>query len=294
MNRQTPEFDQRIADWLEVDPTIAPPDVMATVRAALPSIPQARRGLPAPGRFPLMTALSRTTGIAAVALVAVVGAGGLLYLNSRAPGDPGQLGPGPTPTLAATPAASPLAATEAPTARPIRMQVQGDAASWTAVVPPGWSPGSPSHLTPSQGAAGPSGIAVAATGAVNVPSDPCDGVGEVSDATSPADVVADLEAREDLTVSNPIVAELGGYSGLQVNVEVPADIIARCGTDFYIVFAEPDGSGFYAQGPSNRMRIWVLDVEGRPVVFFLQSFAATPAADVAAAQRIVDSIVIAP
>ena len=98
MNRQTPEFDQRIADWLEVDPTKAPPDVMATVRAALPSIPQARRGLFAPGRFPLMPALSRATAVAAVALVAVVGAGGLIYLNAANSGGAGsQKTPAPTP-----------------------------------------------------------------------------------------------------------------------------------------------------------------------------------------------------
>ena len=180
-----------------------------------------------------------------------------------------------------------------PTAGPVAMEVQGDAASWTAVVPPGWSRGSGTYLTSGQGPAGPSGIAVAATGAVNVPSDPCDGVGEVSDADSPADVVAALEARDDLTVSTPTAASLGGHAGLQVDVEFPADLSA-CGTDAYIIFAEPDGSGFYAQGPSNRMKIWVLDVDGRPVVFFIESFAATPAADVAAAEDIIGSIAITP
>jgi len=173
------------------------------------------------------------------------------------------------------------------------MEVQGDTVSWTAAVPPGWSAAGGWFMTPSQGPAGPTGIGVAATGAVNVPSDPCDGVGKVSDAESAADVVAALEAREDLTVSSPIPSTLGGFSGLQIDVEFPADLSA-CGTDYYIIFAEPDGSGFHAQGPSNLMRVWVLDVDGRPVVFFVESFAATPAADVAAGQQVIDSIIITP
>lgn len=46
-----------------------------------------------------MPALSRTTAFAAVALAAVVGAGGVLYLNSSAPGGSGgQPTPNPTPT----------------------------------------------------------------------------------------------------------------------------------------------------------------------------------------------------
>ena len=109
MNRQTPEFDQRIADWLEVDPSIAPPDVMATVRAALPSISQARRGLFAPGRFRDMPALSRATGIAAVALVAVVGAGGIIYLNSNDVGSQNTSAPTAEPTVAPTPGPSEVA-----------------------------------------------------------------------------------------------------------------------------------------------------------------------------------------
>jgi len=61
-----------------------------------------RRALRVPWRFPTMPAISRATGIAAAALVAVVGAGGLMYLNSKAPGSAGgtqapTLTPAPTP-----------------------------------------------------------------------------------------------------------------------------------------------------------------------------------------------------
>jgi hypothetical protein len=128
---------------------------------------------------------------------------------------------------------------------------------------------------------------------VNVPSDPCDGVVKASDGASVADVVAMLQARDDLVVSDPIDAARGGYPGQRVDVEMPADLSA-CGDGYYLLFAEPDGSGIPALGPSSRFRVWILDIEGRPIVFWIGSFAGTPPDDMATAQRIVDSIVITP
>ena len=173
------------------------------------------------------------------------------------------------------------------------MLVQGKSITWTATVPAGWGGGGDWYLTPSQGTSGPTGISVSASGAVNVPSDPCDGVGKASDGASVADVVAALKARDDLVVSNVIDTTLGGYSGKRVDVQMSADPASIC-SDLYILFAEPDGSGIYAQGASNAFRVWILDVEGRPIVFWIQSFAGTPPADKAEAQQIVDSIVITP
>lgn len=65
-----------------------------------------RRAMRVPWRFPLMPALSRATGIAAVVLVAIVGAGGITYFAAG--------GPGPSPTLPPTPA-PPATRTASPT-----------------------------------------------------------------------------------------------------------------------------------------------------------------------------------
>ena len=232
-------------------------------------------------RFPAMSTPLKLA-LTGAALLAVL-LGGTVFLSG------GGAGPGPTPSPTPTSTPSP---TPSPTSAPARMQVQGDPASWTAVIPAGWTGAGSSRITASQGFADPTGISVGASGAVNVPSDPCDAVGKVSDAASPADVVAELEAREDLVVSDPIDTTLGGYAGLRVDVEFPADLSACA--DLYILFAEPDGSGIPALGPSNLFRIWILDVEDRPVVFWIESFAGTPATDMADAQQIVDSIVITP
>jgi hypothetical protein len=199
----------------------------------------------------------------------------------------------PNPSPAASPTTSPQTslATPVPTPGRSRMDVQGDVISWTAALPAAWS-NRGWFATNEVGLAAPAGVSVAATGAVNIPSDPCDGVGKFSSAKSSADVVAELEARDDLTVSSPSAASLGGYSGLRVDVEVPDDLRACQGN--YVLFAEPDGSGFYAQGPSNRLRVWILDVTGRPVIFWIQSFPGTAPADLTEAQAIMDSITITP
>ena len=97
MTRTTdPLFDQRIADWLEDDPQQAPAQVLEIVLAALPSIPRTRT-IRAPGRFIAMPMAFRLA-FAVVAVIAVLGLGGAVYLNLPAVG-----GPSPTSGLNATP-----------------------------------------------------------------------------------------------------------------------------------------------------------------------------------------------
>ena len=102
MNHPTdPTFDQRIADWLEDDPTIAPREVLATVTAAFPSIPQ-RRALRMPWRFPAMNRIAIPLGAAlAVVLAAVLIAPKLINQVGNptpVPSGTGVPTTGPTPT----------------------------------------------------------------------------------------------------------------------------------------------------------------------------------------------------
>jgi hypothetical protein len=113
MNRRPdPGFDQRIADWLEADPEIAPPEVLATVVAALSSVPQ-RRSTPASWRSLTMSLSTRLTAAAVVAVVAIVA---VIVLGRPATPDVGASpSPAVTPSAAATPVASPSEAVVAPT-----------------------------------------------------------------------------------------------------------------------------------------------------------------------------------
>ncbi len=102
MNRSTDhEFDQRIADWLEDDPNLAPRQALDTVLAAFPSIPQ-RRTWRAPRRFQTMSVPIR---LATAAVIGVLVVGGALYLARSAQPSVGM--PGPTPATSPSAAASP-------------------------------------------------------------------------------------------------------------------------------------------------------------------------------------------
>ena len=90
-----PGFEPRIADWLETDPDRAPREVLATVLAAHPSIPQ-RRAMGVPWRFQTMNRFVLLGATAA--LVAVVGLGGVL-LAGRGPSPAHTPPPSPSPTV---------------------------------------------------------------------------------------------------------------------------------------------------------------------------------------------------
>jgi hypothetical protein len=87
-----PDFEPRIADWLESDPDHAPAPVLSTVLAAFPSVPQ-RRASRVPRRLQNMNRFA-LFGVAAAIIVAA-GLGGLA-MTSRSP-SPGTSGPSPSP-----------------------------------------------------------------------------------------------------------------------------------------------------------------------------------------------------
>src|SRR4051794_10597651 len=106
------QFDRAVRDWLEDGSDRTPRSAIDGVLLAVKTTPQ-ERDLRIPWRFRRMLAVTRATGFAAAALVAVVGAGALIYLNSPGTGGAGGKAT-PTPTLA--PTSAPTAA--APRVRP--------------------------------------------------------------------------------------------------------------------------------------------------------------------------------
>ena len=102
MNRTSELFDDRIAEWLEDDPVKAPAQLLETVLAAVPSVPQRRAGSawqPA--------ALPRPWQLAAAAVLVV--AVGLLALRAFTP---------PTVAPSQSPPASPTEPVPTPTPGP--------------------------------------------------------------------------------------------------------------------------------------------------------------------------------
>ena len=93
------DTEQILAAFLAPEADQLSDRVIDAALADIARTPQ-RRALRVPWRFPYMPTLTRVTGIAAVVLVTVLGAGGLIYLNSNSPSGTG--GSPNSPTAAPT------------------------------------------------------------------------------------------------------------------------------------------------------------------------------------------------
>jgi Tol biopolymer transport system component len=109
-----PAFDPRVADWLEGDPDSAPGQVLDTVLAALPSIPQ-QRAMSLPRRPLIAKRFAYLAAAAAIAVIAVAAAGAGGLLNAPAPTNVAA-SPPPSPA-ASSPATSPSSVSTTPLAR---------------------------------------------------------------------------------------------------------------------------------------------------------------------------------
>lgn len=93
-----------------------------------------------------------------------------------------------------------------------------------------------------------------------------------------------------LDVTAPVDVTLAGFSGKYVDLQVPSDISA-CPTSY---FPWEGGRELYAQGPSQRWHLWILDVDGIRVVVETNDYPGTAPQRQAELDVIVDSIRITP
>jgi hypothetical protein len=275
-----------------------------------------RRALRVPWRFPLMPALSRATGVAVVALVAVVGAGTLFYLNSKPDGGGSQGTPLPTATPTPAPTVAPTAAVIPPlpegtlAAGTYRLRpLSSETMTIDVTVPDGgWVGGPPNAIGgPVGDSNGPNGVGVAFLKAQTINSDPChwdkDGSGsapqegDIEVGPTVDDLAEALAANASYESTTPVEATLGGYSGKRLELQLVPDP-SGCDTfsgegDQYFVFGGRDG-GQYAQGGANTWQVTIVDVEGTRLIAVLMAYEETSAADLSAAQGILESVVITP
>ena len=98
--------------------------------------------------------------------------------------------------------------------------------------------------------------------------------------------------------STPAVdATLGGFSGKRLELQLVPDA-SGCDTfegdeGQYFVFGGRDGS-IFAQGGASRWQVTIVDVEGTRLIAVLMAYEETSAADLSAAQGILESVVITP
>jgi hypothetical protein len=295
MKTMTPEFDYRIADWLEDDPDKAPSIVLSTVVGALPSIPQRptwRSLLRSP-----QTQRFAFAGV--VVLVAAIGVGG--WWAGRNTNNVGG-SPAPTPTLAPTPTPSPAA-----TPRTLTGLDQG------SNLGPGTyrigGPFMPFTIT----TASNSRLGQHEANILHIDGYPVDGQGNVFvvslDFLRPQKVFADAcdsETAADVGSSiDDLVSALTSIEGYTAGPveDVTVDGLAaktftldssltpeRCPDGFLLLTFDRFGldEAFGSFGGHNR--IWVLEVNGEPVVIDVRTADDPTAEQQAQAEEIVDAI----
>ncbi|HEV8282317.1 MAG TPA: hypothetical protein VGQ02_10680 [Candidatus Limnocylindrales bacterium] len=303
------EVTRIVRSWLEEGVTALPDRVLDDVLDQLPTTPQRRAWWPA-RRFRQMNIPIRVAvAVAAVVVVAVAG----IYVLPRT-GGVGGPSPSPTPTPSPAPSASPMAlrhdalpagtylvnpssdptwtACPQPTTLGCSDPDAADTIRFTMTVPEGWAGvGYSAIWLASEQAAPPGGASVGFHRGNWLHSDPCR-----PDAALPAtkvgptvdDFANALADHPLLEVTTPVDVVLAGYSGKYVDLQVPSDI-SGCPTSYF-----PWEPGIYAQGPSQRWHLWILDVNGVRVVVQSTDYAGTSPQRRAELQAIVNSIRIEP
>jgi hypothetical protein len=302
MNERS-DFDRTLRHWFDDGPSVMPDRVVDGVAARIARQPQ-RRAWRLQGR-PYVNTYAKLA--AAAAAVLVVGVVGWQLLPGR-----GNVGGDPTTAPSASPTVPAPTATPAATAAPlpgggelspgtyVARPVVADPLGWQLTVPEGWASGGNWFIFPPSvgGPAGnnadePNGLAVAFLNEPEIFLDPCD-FASMSNTGTVEELVAAIRAQAGWVVSAPIASTISGFSARRLDVTLPADL-SVCGPDQYLVFGEPGTeNGFFAQGPAQQLRIWILGVQGRIVGLVRESFAGTPAKELTEAQSIIESSVITP
>jgi hypothetical protein len=153
----------------------------------------------------------------------------------------------------------------------------------------------------------PTGIGISFFTANGLYSDPCHwdargtgraDIGDVVVGPSVDDLVTALRANTFYTSSVATRVAIDGYSGKELELQLPDDPFTRCDKDdptdtggHAFVFS---GSGLYAQGPANRWHLYILDVEGTRLIAVILSYAKTPRTDLDLARNIIETLDINP
>jgi hypothetical protein len=154
----------------------------------------------------------------------------------------------------------------------------------TIAVPDGWA-GAPfqSLWLAEEGNGAPAGAGLVFTTGAQLLTDPClDGQDSyIQIGPTVADFVDAVAKHPLLDTTTPVDVDLAGHSGKYFDLQVPADI-SKC--EVYRPW-----EWLYAQGPSHRWHVWVLDVDGVRVVVQSTDYAGTSAQRQAELQAIVAS-----
>jgi len=131
----------------------------------------------------------------------------------------------------------------------------------------------------------------------DVYADPCQWEGSLIDRSaisSTDDVVAALASQEGLRVSTPTDVTVDGFAGTYMERTVPARTdLSECDGGRFRVYLEPGGGDRYLV-PGLLQRLWILDIEGVPLVIEAGNDQGTSAQVRAELVQMVESVQIDP
>jgi hypothetical protein len=231
------DVNRIVRSWLEEGRTALPDRVLDAVLDQLPATPQRRAWWPARRFGTLNTSIRLAmTAAAVVAVVAVVGA--MFWSRSG-----GVAGPGSSPSPSATASLTPSATASPTQSAPPQSLANGPLMAGTVVatglgqrgtisatftVPAGWSGFDSTCVLPEAGTEAPAGRGTCflrVDGGLY--SDPCHGTSGPPDilvGPTVDDLVAALGAQTAYTATTPIDVTLGGYSGKQMDLQMPTEV----------------------------------------------------------------------
>jgi len=276
-----------VRSWLEEGITMLPDRVLDAVLDQVPATPQRRAGWLA-RRFTIMNNTTVRFGLAAAAVIVIALLGARLLPSNIA--DPSETAT-PIPTQSATP--QPLANNHLNAGTVVAAGLgPSHSVSATFTVPEGWEGFAGLCVLPrsEREVQGGMGICFADVHS-GLYSDPCHGTsgpGDVLVGPTVDEFVNALQEQTAYEATAPTDVTLGGYSGKRMDLQLPPDV-ASCENGF-----TPWDGSIYAQGPNNKWRVWILDVDGERMILVSQNFADTSSADLAEQQAIVDSIQLQP
>lgn len=302
MKHMTPEFDSRIADWLEDDPDKAPSIVLETVVAAFPVIPQRRT----------WRSLLRSNQMQRFAIAAVVVAVAALGVGGWWAGRNGTVGATAAPTAPpATTAPSTPAALATPAAT---LRVLGGVDQELDLRAGAYRIGSPFSVPLSITVADDWKVTRLESNVLNMSGPHTDPAGNVTfvtlDIERPAKVFADACDPDTATPVgasvDEVVSSLSAIAGFTAGRASDVVVDGAAGKTFtldnsldndacregpLLMTFDRFGNDEPAMGSGGAHdRIWVLDVNGAPVVIDVRTFDELTAAQQEAAEAIVNSI----
>jgi hypothetical protein len=149
----------------------------------------------------------------------------------------------------------------------------------------------------------PKGIGISFFSADSVYSDPCHwdwkgtgqaDIGDVKVGPTVDDMVTALRANSYYTSSRAKPVTIDGYSGQELQLQMPDGSYRHCDSDdpndpagHVFVFGGP---GLYTQGPANRWHLYILDVNGTRLISVILSYAKTPQKDLDTAQDVIQTM----